>query len=377
MDDLIKRQTSIPANLIMLSRFLRKKECSVTSKEQTDVLQAMEYIFPNNRENYVEILKACFCKNKYQFENFEDWFREYTFEMEQAVDSKTKPLPSEKSKPKKSTAPSIQALKDWLFQQKENQEEALAAYSDLNVLTQKDFADMNEDEVKEIEKLFQRLIRKVLRRKTRLRKIVKNKKHLDLKATIKKSVHYNGELAQLIYSEKKEKRNRLVLLCDVSRSMDVYSRFFIHLIYAFQNKYDRINTFVFSTALHDVSDLLDNHSFDEAFTLISERVPQWSGGTKIGYSLQSFYNDFAHATVDRKTVVMILSDGWDTGDSEQLQDAMQSIYHQARKVLWLNPLAGHPEFEPETVGMKAVLPYIHALHAAHNLVSLKKVFKEL
>lgn len=377
MEDWIKRQTSLPANLISFSRYLRKKDFAISSAEETDALTAFELIFPTSKDVYVQILKACLCKNKYQFENFEEWYQEYQFEMEKAVDSKTKSLPKEKSKPQKSTAPSIQALKNWLFQEKESEEEALAAYSQLEVLTQKDFADMDEDEVKEIQKLFQQLIQKLLRRKTRLRRIVKNQKHLDLKATMKRSVQHNGELSKLIFSERKEKRNRLVLLCDVSRSMDVYSRFFIHLIYAFQNKYDRIKTFVFSTALHEVSDLLDNHSFDEAFTQISQRVPQWSGGTKIGYSLQSFYDNYAHATIDRKTVVIILSDGWDTGDSSQLQDAMQSIYHQARKVLWLNPLAGHPEFEPETVGMKAVLPYIHSLHAAHNLVSLRRVLKYL
>jgi len=159
--------------------------------------------------------------------------------------------------------------------------------------------------------------------------------------------------------------------------MNLYSRFFIHLIYAFQNAYDKIETLVFSTALHRVSELLDNNAFDTAFEAISERVPQWSGGTTIGSCLHDFTTNYSHGMLDKKTIVLILSDGWDTGEPLVLKEAMKTIYKKSKKVIWLNPLAGSPDFSPAAIGMKTALPYIDVLASAHNLESLKKVLQQI
>ena len=106
--------------------------------------------------------------------------------------------------------------------------------------------------------------------------------------------------------------------------------------------------------------------------LISDRVPQWSGGTRIGACLKDFTTDYGHHLLNRKTVVMILSDGWDTGDPSDITTAMKSIHKASRKTIWLNPLAGHPDFAPEVIGLKSILPYIDHLAPAHNLKSLKE-----
>ena len=142
-----------------------------------------------------------------------------------------------------------------------------------------------------------------------------------------------GEIQQLVFSQKKDRKLKLVILCDVSRSMDLYSRFFIHLIYAFQNAYDKIETLVFSTALHKVSEILNNNEFDKAFRTISERVPHWSGGTTIGSCLQDFIQNYGYSMLDKKTIVLILSDGWDTGEPEVMKEAMKTIYKKSKKVI--------------------------------------------
>ncbi len=222
-------------------------------------------------------------------------------------------------------------------------------------------------------RLLQKLARKLMHRKSRLKKISKQHKNLDLKRTIQYSMRKGGKIQQLLYSEKKDKRLKLVLLCDVSRSMDLYSRFFIHLIYAFQNTYDKIETFVFSTALHRVSDLLNNYNFEKAYEMISERVPHWSGGTTIGSCLNDFSENYGYQFLDKKTIVLILSDGWDTGAPETMKKAMKSIYKRSKKVVWLNPLAGNKNFSPDVIGMQTALPYIDILGSAHNLESLNKI----
>jgi len=198
-----------------------------------------------------------------------------------------------------------------------------------------------------------------------------------MRMTLRSNLRSGLEINQVVFSKLKERRLKLILICDVSKSMDLYSRFFIQLMYAFHQGADRLETFVFSTALHRITDLLDNHPFDEAFEMISDRVPQWSGGTKIGFCINRFYEEYGHRLLDRKTKVMILSDGWDTGDSTHLVEAMKSIYKSARSVIWLNPLAGHQDFKPEVIGLKSALPYINRLQAAHNLSSLRDLLSSI
>ena len=185
-----------------------------------------------------------------------------------------------------------------------------------------------------------------------------------------------GEIYHLLYSTPKDKKNKLVLLCDVSKSMELYSRFFIYLIYAFQNAYDKIETFVFSTAIHKVTSLLENYEFNKAFELIADRVPQWSGGTKIGQCFQLFLDKNPWA-VDKNTIVLVLSDGWDTGEPEVLKEAMVKIYKSSKKVIWLNPLSGNPNYKPEVTGIQTILPYVDAMAAAHNLDSLRTAMTQL
>lgn len=226
-------------------------------------------------------------------------------------------------------------------------------------------------------RLLKRMAKKIAHEKSRLKRNSKKRKHIDLKSTIRTNMRRGGEITDIRFSEKKEKKLKLVLLCDVSRSMELYSRFFVHLIYAFQNAYDKIETFVFSTALHRVSEILDNHEFDKAFDTISDRVPQWSGGTTIGSCLNDFTQEYGYGMLDKKTIVIILSDGWDTGAPDLMKGAMQRIYKKSKKVIWLNPLAGSNDFSPDALGLKTSLPYIDVLASAHNLESLKSAILQI
>jgi uncharacterized protein len=225
--------------------------------------------------------------------------------------------------------------------------------------------------------LLRRIARQLAHQKSRLKRRAKKNNQLDLKRTYATNMRLGGEILRFHFSRPKDKKLKLLLLCDVSKSMDLYSRFFVNLIYAFQNAYDRVETFVFSTAVHRVTELLDNYEFDAAFDLISERVPQWSGGTTIGQCLHSFVDLHGHKLLTKKTVVFILSDGWDTGDPVLLRQSMKDIHKNSRKIIWLNPLAGNPDFAPDVIGLQAALPYIDVLESAHNLESLKRAMKHL
>lgn len=376
-DNLIKRQTSLSANVVRFCRYLRTKGYYLSSSEESDALLALSVISLNSEKQYKEILRATLAKNRYQFDQFHDLYYEYVYEMERAVDDKVKNQPSNKTKEHSSKQEAFHALKNWLYGIPSTEKMAISSYSNIEVLTKKEFPSMTEEEIELILYILGKLAKRLAHRKSRLKKISHQKKIPDIRLTLRHNLRRSTDITDWVYSERKNKRLRLVILCDVSKSMDLYSKFFIQMIYAFQNTYDKISTFAFSTALYNISEILSNHNFDKAFEIIADRIPQWSGGTKIGSCFHEFYSRYGYRKLNRKTVVMILSDGWDTGEPEVLKDAMHEIHKKARKVVWLNPLAGNPKFQPSAIGMQNALPFIHSLAAAHNLESLKKVINEL
>jgi uncharacterized protein with von Willebrand factor type A (vWA) domain len=159
--------------------------------------------------------------------------------------------------------------------------------------------------------------------------------------------------------------------------MDLYSRFLLQLLYAFKRGFRQIETFIFSTTLQKISDELDEADIEKSLQKISENVPQWAGGTKIGESLRCFLKEYASKCLDRKTVVLIVSDGWDTGDLSLLENAMRQIYRKAGRVIWLNPLAGNPAYSPASLGMEIALPFTDVFAPIHNLASMKAILREI
>jgi len=166
-----------------------------------------------------------------------------------------------------------------------------------------------------------------------------------------------------------------VLLCDVSGSMDLYSRFLLQFLYALQNAFGRVETFTFATRLTRVTDILRGPSYRHALRRLSD-VRDFSGGTRIGESLADFNRQWGHL-LDRHTVVVLLSDGWDTGEPEELATELIKIKRRAGRVVWLNPLLGNPSYEPLTRGMAAALPVVDHFAAAHNLASLRDLASHL
>lgn len=378
-DPYITHRTELSANIVQLCRFLRKKSFPLSAADEADALTAISHL-PIHQESYFkQALKAILTKNRSQFEKFDEYYAEFWKQLSKATDSKIKEEPIQrknKSEAQKQQA-RFESLKDWLNLNPSEEQKDISTFSDLEVLTKKDFTDLSEDEMRLMMQLLKRLARKIAHQKSRLRKSSKKHKKLDLQRTIRLNLRKGGDIQRLVFSEKKDKKLKLVLLCDVSKSMELYSRFFVHLIYAFQNAYDKIETFVFSTVLHRVSDILDNQEFDKAFDTISDRVPHWSGGTTIGSCLKDFESNYGHGMLDKKTIVLILCDGWDTGNPETIKSAMKTIYKKSRRVIWLNPLAGNPNFSPDALGMKTALPYIDVLASAHNLVSLKAALQAI
>ena len=167
------------------------------------------------------------------------------------------------------------------------------------------------------------------------------------------------------------------MLCDVSGSMDVYSRFLVQFLYAVQTELRHVSTFVFSTRLNEVTHLLKSRSFEEALAGIRQEVDSWSGGTSIGSSLYAFDRRFGKQRLSARSVVVIVSDGWDRGDTSLIARAMTSIKRRSYRIVWLNPLAGGHDYQPLAKGMAAAMPYVDYFMPANNLESLVRVARTL
>ena len=164
-----------------------------------------------------------------------------------------------------------------------------------------------------------------------------------------------------------------MVLCDTSGSMDAHTRFLLTFLLALKKAARRTEVFAFNTSLTRLTRWMVPGRIAQTLDRLSAGVPDWSGGTRIGECLAAFVDRHLDGTVDRRTVVLIVSDGLDRGDTALLVSAMRAIRSRARTVLWLNPLLSDPRYEPTARGMAAALPYVDRLLPAHNLESLERV----
>lgn len=246
------------------------------------------------------------------------------------------------------------------------------------VLTSADFRTLTEREhTLDIEALMRRFARQmkqiVLRREARAHR----GRRLDLPATIRRSVASGGTPFHLAWKNRRRVRPRLVLLIDVSRSMALYSFFYLRLARALGAELDDVYSFIFHTRVTAVSEALhdpDPWRAQERLHLIAQG---WAGGTRIGESLAQFNREHAARVVHSRTAIVIMSDGYDTGDPAQLSDALAQLRRRARRVVWLNPLCHRPGYAPICQGMQAALPHLDLLAPGADLASIKAVLPGL
>jgi uncharacterized protein len=371
MSDLIQRRTTLSANLLAFCRHLRQKGFTIGPLETSNMLAALEIVAPfHDPQLFQYTLRATLARTRREQELFDQLFPKYWKELEQAVDSKIAQDEAPRKSGTRQQAPSLHALKSWLNGNPVQDNLELAVYSAQESLSSKDFSLFSAEELQEISKLILMLARRMARQFSRRKERAHSANQLDLRNTMRKNLRRGGELIELAQFQPRQQKNQLILICDVSKSMDLYSQFLIQFIYAFQQTGQRVETFVFSTSIQRISKVLRQGNFREVLAELGENVPAWSGGTRIGESLHQFYTQYARLLHGHSTV-LILSDGCDTGDIEVLEESMRKISRRAERVIWLNPLAGRPGYAPEVRGMQVSMPYIDVFAPLHNVESLR------
>jgi uncharacterized protein with von Willebrand factor type A (vWA) domain len=252
----------------------------------------------------------------------------------------------------------------------EREGKAVSGASAQHRLQRVDFSDVGHDDLVTLEQISLRLFRKMGLQLSRRLKIRNRADRVDMRRTIRRSIPHGGDPIVLALQGRKPRKHRLVIFLDISGSMNSYSLFLVRFAYALQKYFKRVNTFLFSTDVVEITDVLRTRDLPDALRGLSQRAAGWAGGTKIGDSLRDFNRQHARKLLSRNTVFIILSDGWDTGEPETLAAELRITRSRVQKLIWLNPLLGLKDYAPVTRGMSAALPYVDVFAAAHNLESL-------
>jgi uncharacterized protein with von Willebrand factor type A (vWA) domain len=272
-------------------------------------------------------------------------------------------------------------LEQWLDSETEDdaegEEDDSVAYSLEEVLNRKDFSEFTKEDMEKAREVVAKLAA-ILATKLSRRKVVGKKgKIIDFRRSWRKSLSHGGEPLELIRKQQKIKKTKILLLCDVSGSMDCYAKFLIQFIYGMQKELKEVEVAVFSTQLTDITGLLQRKGLAEGLNEVANVVPDWAGGTKIGESLLESYRQFAPSFSAYRTVVILISDGWDRGDVDVLRYSIEMLHRHAYRLIWLNPLLGSDGYQPICRGIRTALPYVDYFLPAHNLESLAELTKIL
>ena len=372
-------EKSITEHIVKFSHFLRQKGLSVGPKETIEALDAAQLGVMLEENVFKYALKCIFCTSKKESELFEELFTVY---WKRNLDKGKKRIMVHKERITKH-----QHLKaSLLFLGKQNKYKAAESELDSQVttgasrvekMTQTDFTKIHEIDSQYLDELAQKLWRQMNMRLTRRYKLTQKTGKVDLRQTIRKNIQSGGELIDLHYKVRKKRKPGIVVLLDVSGSMDKYSLFLLKFIYALKNNFEKMEAFLFSTRITPITDLLNDKTSLKNLNLLSARADNWSSGTKIGNCFEEFNDTYGKYCLNSNCTMIILSDGLDTGEPDLIGQELSKISRKVRKLIWLNPLKGMENYEPLARGMQSALPHLDVFQSAHNLQSLLELEKYL
>jgi uncharacterized protein len=363
-------------SIVEFCRFVRANGISTGTKETIDCVQAAGAVADAERDIFRFALRAILCSSEDEWVLFEDLFTAFWSETDPRPGAHSKNptrrrlassgLEREKASPMAACSGNGSAPEE----EEEGEQKVYSEASAVERLKKIDFSQMPQTDLEELERIARRLLRRMSYRVARRLRARKCRETVDLRRTIRKSICRGGEFIDLRYKGPKRERAKLVILLDVSDSMNPYSFFLLKFAYVLGKHSKEVKSFIFSTMLAEITDLVRTRRMSDALHLLSQMTMGWSGGTRIGGSLQDFNRRHAPALLSRNTIFVILSDGWDTGPPEELAAEIRKIKNRVMKLVWLNPLLGLEDYKPVTRGISAALPFIDVFAPAHNLQSL-------
>ncbi len=372
--------------IVVFGRFLRQAGYPVGTGEIMNAIESSTYIDIINRDDFRQSMKSCFITD-YRFAPlFDKLFDLYWRNPDriQNVSSILRKLNESRitqenfnKKNEKDQRLIYKKINDTQnhdgYQKKKKESETpydIFLYSSHEILRNKRFDEYTNEELdlarEFIAKWEWRLGEKRLRRLEPGRKTI----HLNIRETIRKNIFPTQDFIELHWKQKKVKPRPLVMLIDISGSMGSYTRVLLHFIYTLYTNHKKIEAFTFGTRLNRITHYLRKKYANDALELINNSVKDWSGGTKIGETLDEFNRKWARRVLGGGSVVLFVSDGWDTGNINLLQKETDRLHRSCHRLIWLNPNLGYENFKPLTQGVQAILSNVDDFLPIHNLNSL-------
>jgi uncharacterized protein len=351
-------------NLLVFARLLRRVGIDVHPARLIDAAEALQHIDIGMREEVYHTCRALFVHRREQLAVFDRAFEAFWGRGARAEDLPAKAgsdpaggQPGENSfraQPEDDGGFRLQPEEE---REDEKEEKEIGMWSASGGLANKDFATFTSEELRLAHDAFERLAWTPGLRRTR-RWTPGRGRRLDIRRAMALSRRTGGDVIVLPRRTRRERPRPLVLLCDVSGSMERYSRLLLHFAHALGASRHHLEAFVFSTTLTRVTLPLRTRRIDAALAAVSHAVPDWSGGTRIGDALRRFHQQWARRVLHHAPVVLLISDGWDRGDPQLLGDEVARLQRSSHRLIWLNPLIGTADYAPLTRGLKAALPYV-------------------
>ena len=359
--------------------FLKARGYKVFQSGILDSLRSLRHIPLSSRGDFFNVLRVNLASNDIEWSQFSSLFEEFFRAGEEEQDGQD--FASDRGERTEGTLEDsvLEARADVCVDTDDGDRGQMEGitYSPIPRLEKKDLCSFDGKDVQTAQLVLKRMTALFHLSLARRLKRSGKKGNMDFRRVMRKSLKGGGLPLELFFREKKKRLKRLVILADVSGSMDRYASFVMPFLLGLRGAGPRPEVFVFSTTLSRITPLIRHLSLDKALERISREVPDWSGGTRIGFSLHQFNQTHGSQLLSRRTVVVVMSDGWDLGGKELLRREMAAISGQAHCVIWLNPLAGDPDYRPVCQGMQIALPYIDHFLAADSLQSLQRVGKIL
>jgi len=378
-------------NLVLFGRMLRKLGLDINPERLITLVKALGYVNIANKEEFYHAMRCLVVKDKDEIPVFDSAFdlfwrnpgqRGLNFQFDNLDRSSlTQPHPK-KPQTAKEPSPLSKPVETIIENQDEDEElspllDLTQMYSAQEILRQKDFSELDPDELIAVKNLISQLIWQLGQKKTRRYRPGRGLR-IDMRRSLRRNLQYGGEILQWSYRQPKIKPRPLVVIADISGSMERYTKLLLHFTYSLAIGLEQlVESFVFSTRLTRITYQLKNKNVDVVIKEVSQTVPDWSGGTRIGEALKRFNYDWTRRVSGHGAVILLISDGWDRGAPGLLTNEISRLQRSCHRLIWLNPLLGSPEYEPLTRGMQAALPYIDDFLPIHNLASLEELAVQL
>ncbi len=373
-------------NILYFARLLRSAGLPVGSGRVLDAICAVKLIGVGTQNDFYSCLFSLFVSRKDHRELFDQAFhifwRNPKF-MERMMGAL---LPTINIEQEEELEEMSRRLSDALGPGNESSEareemdqvefDAAFTFSDKEALQEKDFEQMSAAEIEEAKRAIAKLRLPIIDVPTRRFKQANEGKQVDMRASLRAALR-SGEGIPLKFKKPRRRKPPLVILCDISGSMDRYSRMFLRFMHAISNDRDRVYGFVFGTRLTHITRQLRHRDIDVALEKATDTVKDWSGGTRIGQCLKQFNRTWSRRVLGQGAITLIISDGLDRDEAEGLEKEMERLAKSTRRLIWLNPLLRYDRFEPKASGIKAMLPHVDDFRSVHNLNSLTELSSAL